>query len=214
MHQFRREGQTAKQEAERAIQFASEQGFPFWLAMATIILGGELAEQEPSQEGILQIRQGLATHRTMGADIGSTYWLALLAEKYGKCKQTAEGLAVIAEALMLVDENGERWWEAELYRIQGELLLMYSKEKSRGSKPRTTKDIEAEQCFHHALTVARHQGAKSLELRAAVSLSRLWERQGKKRDAFRLLGEIYGWFTEGFDTKDLQEAKALLEELH
>jgi predicted ATPase/DNA-binding winged helix-turn-helix (wHTH) protein len=212
IHQFRRESLAAQQGAEDAIRFASEQGFPFWLALATIIHGGELAKQKPSQQGILQIRQGLAAYRTTGADVGSTYCLALLAEKYGKWGQAVEGLAVITEALALVDENGERWWEAELYRIKGE-LLMQARGKSRGSRSRTPKEFEAEQCFSKALSIACRQSAKSLELRAAVSLSRHWKQQGKRAEACQLLGEIYGWFTEGFETADLQEARALLSEL-
>lgn len=131
IHQFRREGLASQTRAEEAIRFAREQGFPFWLAMATIIRGGELAEQDSGQEGLLQIRQGLAAYRTIGADIGSTYWLVLLAEKYSNRGQTAEGLAAIAEALTLVDETAERWWEAELWRLNGELILQQANQKSK-----------------------------------------------------------------------------------
>jgi predicted ATPase len=108
----------------------------------------------------------------------------------------------LAEALALVDKTGERWWEAELHRLKGELLR-------RRASP--TEEVEA--CFHQALDIARRQQAKSLELRAAMSLSRLWQQQGQRADARELLAPIHGWFTEGFDTADLQEAKALLEEL-
>jgi predicted ATPase len=117
--------------------------------------------------------------------------------------QAEEGLNVLAEALAAAHNSGERWWEAELYRLKGELLLARS----------TENQTEAEACFHQALDVARHQQAKSLELRAAMSLARLWQRQGKQTEAHDLLAPIYGWFTEGFDTVDLQEAKVLLEEL-
>jgi len=110
---------------------------------------------------------------------------------------------VLDEALASVHTTGERWWEAELHRRNGELLLAHSVEKS----------VEAETCFHQALDIARHQEAKSLELRAATSLARLWQQQGKRQEAYDLLAPIYGWFTEGFDTMDLQEAKALLDDL-
>jgi predicted ATPase len=110
---------------------------------------------------------------------------------------------VLAEALTLVDTTEERWWEAELHRLEGELLLALS----------TDHAAQAETCFHQALDIARRQQAKSLELRAAMSLSRLWQQQGKRAEARQLLAETYGWFTEGFDTADLQEAKALLAEL-
>ena len=126
----------------------------------------------------------------------------LLAEAYGEVGQTEAGLTVLAEALAVVDNTGERYWEAELYRLKGELLL-------RRASP--TEEVEA--WFQQALDVARHQQAKSLELRAAMSLSRLWQQQGKRAEARELLAPIYGWFTEGFDTADLQEAKALLEAL-
>src|SRR5262249_47447304 len=163
-----------------------------------------------------------------------THLLALLAEAYGKVGQAEEGLNVLSEALSLVHKTGECNYEADLYRLKGELVLPSgvrspaSAEKSRvgithhgvtiaeaGTVGRAhpTEEDEAEECFLKAIDIARRQSAKSLELRAVMSLSRLWQRQGKKDEARKLLAEIYGWFTEGFDTKDLQEAKALLEEL-
>ena len=119
---------------------------------------------------------------------------------------TAWGLTALAEALAIVERTGERWWEAELHRLKGDLLVA----QAGGEKPSME---EAEACLHQALAIARHQQAKSLELRVAMSLARLWQRQGKRAAARQLLAEIYGWFTEGFDTADLQEAKALLDEL-
>jgi predicted ATPase len=116
---------------------------------------------------------------------------------------------VLAEALAVVDKTGERWWEAELYRLKGELTLKQS--SVQGLESSVQK--EAEEYFLKALEIARKQQAKSLELRAAMSLARLWQSQDKKQEAHQMLAEIYGWFTEGFDTKDLQEAKALLESL-
>jgi predicted ATPase len=117
--------------------------------------------------------------------------------------QTAEGLEALAEALATVAQSAALWWEAELHRLRGELLLQHS----------VASPEEAENCFQRALDVARRQQAKSLELRAAMSLSRLWQGQGKRDESRQLLAPIYGWFTEGFDTADLKEAKALLEEL-
>jgi predicted ATPase len=129
--------------------------------------------------------------------------LPLLAETYGRGGQAEEGWRVLTEALAAAYNTGERWWEAELDRLQGELLLALSAENHR----------EAETCFQQALTIARHQQAKSLELRAAMSLSRLWQHQDRRDEARQFLVDIYSWFTEGFDTADLQEAKGLLDEL-
>jgi predicted ATPase len=134
--------------------------------------------------------------------------LALLAEGCKQRGQVEEGLAVMAEALATVDNTGERTHEAELYRLKGELTL-----QSKAPSAKCEVEKEAEEYFHKAIEIARQQQAKSLELRAVMSLSRLWQQQGKQDEAHQMLVEIYGWFTEGFDTKDLQEAKALLAEL-
>jgi predicted ATPase len=181
-------------------------------------------------EGIAHIRAGLAAWRATGAELVRPYFLALLAEAYRKAGQTEEGLNALAEALATVHDSGERWWEAELYRLKGELLRMQAA-RTGGSRTATTETpmlakmdigrpgrllplrIEAETCLLHALEIAQRQQAKSLELRAALSLSRLWEQQGKGDVARQLLAETYGWFTEGFDTADLKEAKALLDDL-
>jgi predicted ATPase len=165
--------------------------------------GWALAMQGQGEEGIAHLHQGLAALRAAGAELSRSRDLALLAEAYGKVGQTEAGLTVLAEALAVVDKTGERYWEAELHRLKGELLLGLS----------TDNTTEAEACFQQALDVARRQEAKSLELRAAMSLSRLWQQQGKQAEARALLAPIYGWFTEGYDTADLQQAKALLEEL-
>jgi len=150
-----------------------------------------------------QMRQGIAAWRATGAELQRPYYLALLAEAFGKAGQADEGLSVLTEALAAVHKTEERLYEAELYRLKGELLLSLSAENQ----------AEAEACFHKAIDIAQRQSAKSLELRAVMSLSRLLEMQGKTAEARQMLTEIYGWFTEGFDTADLQEAKALLEEL-
>ena len=158
------------------------------------------------------MRQGLAAYQAMGAKVNLTYWLGLLAEAYGKTGQAEEGLNVLAEMLALVQETGERAWEAELYRLKGEFLLAPEGDRLQAVGSRE-KAKEAEEYFLKAIEVARKQQAKSLELRVATSLARLWQKQGKKQEAQQMLAEIYGWFTEGFDTKDLQEAKALLDKL-
>ena len=148
------------------------------------------------------MRQGLAGWRAIGAEFARPYCLAMLAEAYAQNGQAEEGLAVVAEALAAVETTGERFYEAELHRLRGELLL-----------PSPSQRTAAAACFQQALDIARRQQAKSWELRAAMSLARLWQQQGKRDVARELLAPIYGWFTEGFDTTDLQEAKALIEEL-
>jgi len=208
LHQYRREGQLTQERAEAEIALSNEQGFPFWVVVGTIERSWALAEQGQGEEGITQIRQGLAAYRDIGSELTRTHFLSLLAKAYGKTGQTEEGLTALAEALAFVDKTGERFYEAELYRLKGELTLAESSVQNLESKVK-----EAEECFHKAIEVARKQQAKSLELRAVMSLSRLWQRQGRKDEARQMLAEIYNWFTEGFDTKDLQEAKALLEEL-
>jgi predicted ATPase len=139
----------------------------------------------------------------MGAKLWWPAYLAWLAEAYDGMGQATEGLPVLTEALTTAHNTGERFWEAELHRRKGELLLALLAEQH----------AEAEICFHQALAIARRQQAKSLELRAAMSLSRLWQQQGKREEAYALLAPVYGWFTEGFDTADLREAQALLATL-
>jgi predicted ATPase len=147
------------------------------------------------------MRHTLAALPSIGFEHNRPYWLAALAAACGKAGRTDDALTLVAEALALVERRDERWWEAEIHRVRGELLL-----ESRGSS-------EAETCFRRAIEIARRQSAKSLELRAVMSLGCLFQRQGKRNEARQILAEIYGWFTEGFDTADLKEAKVLLEEL-
>jgi predicted ATPase/class 3 adenylate cyclase len=204
LHQCRRDRQAAQEQAEALITLSTEQGLSFWLARGIIIQGWVLSEQGHGEEGIAQIRRGLTAYRTTGAALWGSSHLALLAEAYGKVGQPAAGITLLAEALAVVQDNGERLREAELYRLKGELSLQ--------SGVRSPKS-EAEECFQKAIAISRRQQAKSWELRATMSLARLWQQQGKKDEARQMLGDIYNWFTEGFDTKDLQEAKVLLEEL-
>src|SRR6516162_1206627 len=160
-----------------------------------------LARQGDAATGVAQIAQGWEAVQRIGQQLSRPYQLALLAEAYGQAGQPAAGLPCLAEAVTRVAATEERWWAAEVSRLQGELLL-------RLPRP----DIpQATACLHQALDVARRQQARALELRAALSLSRLWQQQGQRAEASALLAPIYGWFTEGFDTADLQEAKVLLE---
>ena len=186
------------------------------MAWGTILRGWALAEEE---EGIAQMRQGLSGLQATGAELVRPYILAKLAEAYGAVGQPEEGLTSLAEALPVAYKTGERWSEAEVYRLRGQLTLQkFHVSDSTVQAPdlqHVTPSLhaEAEACFQKAIDIARQQQAKSWELRASTSLARLWQQQGKQREAHQMLAEIYGWFTEGFDTKDLQEAKALLEEL-
>jgi len=173
------------------------------LAYGTILRGWALTAQGEGAEGIAHMCQGLVARRATRSELQRPYFLVLLAEAYGEVGKPEEGLTVLVEALAIVDNTAERNWEAELHRRKGELLLIQQGQKVG----------EAEECFRKALDIARRQQAKSLELRAAMSLSRLWQQQGKRDEARQMLAETYGWFTEGFDTADLLEAKVLFEEL-
>jgi predicted ATPase len=208
-HVFRREGRLTQERAEAVVTLSVEQGFSSWLAWGTILRGWALAEQGQGEEGIVQMRQGLAAIRATGAEYMRTHFLALLTEAYGKVGQAEEGLTMLTEALAVADKSGERFYEAEIYRLKGELTLAQSSVQGLASSVQK----EAEECFLRAIEIARRQSAKSLQLRVVMSLARLWQQQGKREEARQMLAEIYGWFTEGFDTADLKEAKALLEAL-
>jgi predicted ATPase len=203
LHQYRREGRLTQEWAEADMALCGEQGFPFFLAIGTINHGWALAAQGRRAEGMTQMHQGMAALRTLGVALLLPRCHTILAEAYGESGQAEAGLRLLSEALATAHQQGAHLWEPELYRVQGELLLR-----------QTVPDApEAERCFRQALDIACRQEAKSLELRAATSLSRLWQRQGKRAEARPLLAPTYGWVTEGFDTVDLREAKALLEEL-
>jgi class 3 adenylate cyclase/predicted ATPase len=205
-HQLRRDTARVREHAEAGILLSREQGFPQFLGFAQAMQGWVLTEEGQKEVGIEQLRQGAAGWRSQGSELWRPYWLALLAEAYGKVGQVGEGLATLAEALSVVGRTQEAFYEAELYRLKGELIV-----EAHGSS--LPSRAEAEACFEKAIDIARQQQAKSLELRAVMSLARLWQQQGKRDEAHTMLSEVYNWFTEGFDTKDLQEAKALLDEL-
>jgi predicted ATPase len=203
VHRFRREVPASQAHAEAVVTLATEQRFVFWGAWGTILQGRALANQGHGDEGTTQMQQGLAAYEVTGAAVFRPTFLALLAEAYGQMGQLEKGLVTLTEALTLVDTTGECFWVAELHRLKGTLLLVQSSD----NQP------EAETSFRQAIDIATQQQAKSLELRAAMSLSRLWQQQDKRHEAYDLLAPVYEWFTEGFDTADLQEAKVLLEEL-
>jgi len=192
--------------AQTLMTLSQQQGLPTWLAIATIMEGWVMVERGQPEAGVAHIRQGLVDLLATGSRILSSHLLVLLAEGYAALGQITEALNVITEALEFVRQTDERWWEAEIYRLKGELLL-----QDEGGTLRVKDEETAEACFLKAIEVARRQKAKSLELRATVSLARLWQAHGKQEEAHQMLAEIYDWFTEGFETVDLREAKALLE---
>jgi predicted ATPase/class 3 adenylate cyclase len=219
LQQFLRERQSVQEQAKAMIALATEQGFAQSLAEGTILRGWALVEQGQGETGIAQMRQGIAALQTTGAEGHRLSYLVLLAKAHGNVGQAEEGLAILAEGLAAVEKTKQRAYEAELYRLKGELLLQSGAQRPESevfTPPAALPMLhvaEAEACFQQALDIARRQQAKSWELRAATSLSRLWQQQGKRTEARELLAPIYGWFTEGFDTPDLQEARALLDEL-
>ena len=203
LHQLRREGHVAQEYAETAICLAMEQGFPYWRIIGSLLCGWVLALQGQAREGLEQLHQGLTALRATGSEVLRPYFLALLAAGYATTGQPAAGLTELAEALTLAEKTAERWYTPEIHRLKGELLLQQSLDNH----------AEAQACFHRALNLARHQQARSLELRAAMSLAQLWQQQDKYAAAYQLLTEVYGWFTEGFDTADMREARTLLDTL-
>ena len=201
--QLRRDVAATHAHADALIAFATAQGLGHRIVHGRILGGWALAMQGDAAAGVTQLHQGLAVQDVVGPKVGRSYFLALLAEASGQAGQPEAGLTVLADAFTLVATTEARWWEAELYRLQGALLRQL---------PRP--DVgQAAACFQQALHVAGRQQAKALELRAAVSRSQLWLAQGQREEARGLLAPLYGWFTEGFDTADLQEARALLEAL-
>ena len=203
-HQYLGDRQAVQALVDDGVTLAMEQGFSSRRWQAPFLHGWLLVEEGHEQDGITEMAKSLAAERTRGfSGRRIAQYAALLADAYRKSGRTIEGLRVISEEQSRVHTSSERFYQAEVHRIKGELLLTQD----------APDEQLAEACFQDALKVARGQSAKSLELRAAMSLSRLWQRQGKKAEAQNLLAEVYGWFTEGFDTADLKQAKLLLEEL-
>ena len=203
VYQLRRDVPAVYEHAEAAVALSTEQGFTQWATIGTSMRGWALAMQGQGEAGMAQVRQGITAYRATGAALHVPYFCTLLADVCDHLGHPTDGLQALAEAHTLVEQHEERWWEAEVCRLRGVLLLRQT----------GTSQGEAETWLQQALDIARRQEAKALELRAAMSLARLWREQGKRAEAHELLAPIYGWFTEGFDTADLQEAKALLEVL-
>jgi predicted ATPase len=199
--EMRRDVVLLMENAEELIRLADEK-IPAWMGEGISSRGEALAMQGQLQEGIALMRQGMADMQSVGIRCYFTSILGFIAEAQAKAGQLKEGLATLDEAISLVEETGERYWEAELYRLRAELLLKLDKDEESGEN------------FEKAIQVARRQSARSFELRATVGLARLWRKWGRSDEAQQALAEIYNWFTEGFDTPDLIEARALLEELH
>jgi predicted ATPase len=204
-HLCRREAGQVQELAGALMALCDEQGFALLLAGGLVLNGWSLADQGQTEEGIKQMRQGLAAWQATGALSHRPSHLALLAETLGREGRVEEGLAALAEALALASSTGERFWEAEFQRLRGELLLRRAK-----AEPHVQDEVKA--CFRASLRVARRQRAKSFELRTAVSWSRLNQPESWSAKAQSLLAETYGWFTEGLDTRDLREARALLDD--
>jgi class 3 adenylate cyclase/predicted ATPase len=243
LRQYRQEARAGRAYAEEETAVAEAEGFALWLAAGTVQRGWALSEQGETAQGLALMREGLAALHATGAKLSQPYYLGLLAQAYGKSGQSAQGLALLDQALAAVETTGERYYEAELYRLRGELMLAgggvdhspgpgaqsLTEEGARGREPETSLHAphapgltplvprgvarEAEACFLKAVDIARRQHAKSLELRAAVSLARLWQRHENAAAARELLANVYIWFTEGFETTDLQTAASLLTAL-
>ncbi|MEE8303353.1 MAG: hypothetical protein V3S24_13065, partial [Candidatus Tectomicrobia bacterium] len=206
LHMLMRDTPTVHERAEAAVTLSTEHGLALMLVMATLNLGWALVMQDRDSEGIAQLQQGIESLQAQGHRNSQPMTLTFLAEAYGHTGQFDNALDTMSEAFAVMAEIGGRQDEAEMYRLKGELI-------ENADCGLRIAEWTPEACFQKALEVARHQQAKSLELRAAMSLSRLWQHQAKRQDAYDLLAPVYGWFTEGFDTADLQEAKSLLEEL-
>jgi len=203
LHHHRREAFAVQAQAEALLTLATAHGFPLWAGFGTCWRGWALALHGQGAAGLAQLHQGMTAVLATGQELGRPFCLVILAEAAGQGGQVDEGLRLLAEALRALEESRRGDLLAEAYRLQGELLLRQA----------VSEAAQAEACFQQSLTIAHRQQAKSWELRAATSLARLWQQQGKQTEARELLAPVYSWFTEGFDTADLCDARALLEEL-
>lgn len=203
LHQFLQEPATVLEQGGATVALAAEQDMPLWSAWAETACGWAMVKTGEIEDGSAQVREGLDAARRTGAEWNTTYFLALLADAELAMGHSEEALDILDEALAFADGHRERFYEAELHRLRGEILL-----KEEG--PEST---DAEACVQKALDIARGQESKSLELRATIALARLGREGGDRAAARRPLEAAYGWFTEGLETRDLQGAKVLLDEL-
>jgi predicted ATPase len=202
LQQLRADEAVAREHAEQAHALASKYQAPYYRTWAGILVSYTLALEQPNEERIVRLRGSIAEFKASGARLRLPYYLSLLAQVYGKAGHAGEGLACIGEALAEARTHNERWWDAELHRLRGEFLLMQGAEASDG-----------EAALLQAIDIARSHQARSLELRATMSLARLWVAQNRSEDARRRLKDMYSWFTEGFETPDLQAAQLLLAQM-
>jgi predicted ATPase len=200
LHQFRRDPVKLREQAERAATLAREQALANNEAEASMLLGWLMAGEDEPEEGVRLIRRAMSVRQASGTMFHNSYFLGLFAQAHARAGRVAEALRLVCEALSFAESRSERWYEPELRRLRGEYLLQAS-----------IRDAEAS--LEEALSVARAQAANSWELRTAVSLARLWAEQGERQRGYDLLAPVYGWFTEGFDTADLKDARALLDDL-
>jgi class 3 adenylate cyclase/predicted ATPase len=204
LHQNTRDAAATIQLAEEAISLSTEQGFPFWAKQEAILSGWALAKKGQIEDGSKRLQEGLNDYRKMGSGLACPWFLGLLAEVHAEGGRLNVGLEALEEALMIIERTGEKLYLAEIYRLRGEMAT---------AREDLSAASQAEHDYRRALDIARQQGAKSWELRAATSLARLWAEQGERQKARDLLAPVYEWFTEGFDTADLKDAKTLLDEL-
>ena len=187
-----------------ALALATETGTVTRRAFCEICLGWADAMAGDLDGGVARMRHHLSEHKAAGSELLSDHFLALIANALGRMGRFDEGLRTIDESFPIIERTGARFYEAEVHRLKGELLLAQH----------ASNAAQAEQCFRTAIEISRRQKAKSWELRATTSLARLLAKQGKRDEARAMLADIYGWFTEGFDTADLKDAKALLDQLN
>jgi predicted ATPase len=207
VRQYRRGAAATRLLADEALALSEAHDLAFFAAMASILRGWVLVEDGSLDEGLKQMRRGLAAHVSTGAELAKPYWLCLIAEACGRTGAVRDGLELLDEAEATAEQSQERYWEAEIHRLRGDLLLILPESVLTG-------EVDSpEGCLLRALEVTRQQGARSLELRAAVSLARLWRTEGRDGEARELLARVYGSFSEGLDTRDLREAGAMLVEL-
>jgi predicted ATPase len=203
LHALLQEQPQAGEQANATVALAEEHGFAIFAACGTVLRSWARATYGHDPRGLDELVRGLEAYRATGAQFLRPHQLALLAEAWQRQGREDDGLTALTDALALVDKTDERWWEAELHRLKGESLWRQA----------AADAVQVERCFQKAVEVARHQEAKSLELRATVSLARLWQRLGRRAEAHDLLAGVYGWFTEGIDSADLRDARTFLAEL-
>ncbi|MCI0392484.1 MAG: protein kinase [Acidobacteria bacterium] len=213
MYQLRREAKLAQKWAEKTISLATEHYLTSWLIWSRILNGWAVSEQGMHEEGLAQMREGLSGLDTIGAKLARPHFLGLIAEGLRRSGKVNEALQVVDEAVKEVENTGDSYYESELHRLKGEMILQAAKDIPHPFAPGIYPAGEAESSFQRALNVAQQQGAKMFELRATASLSTLYLQLGKQNEAQQRLSDVYGWFTEGLDTPDLIEAKSLLDKM-